>query len=133
MLASLYQTAESHECKGKDSGCRHCDRYALERLGNVRAVLKSGSHSCEDDHGKKETDSCSESVNQCLKIVISKVDVVDANTEYSAVGGDKRKIYTQCLVKGRDEFLQYHLYELYEGCDYEDEYDGLQICDVPCV
>ena len=97
-LASLYQTAKSHESKGKDSGRCHYDRYTLERLGNAGIVLDLGSHSGEDDHGEKETDAGAEGVNECLRIVVSQVDVVDADTEYSAVGGDKRKIYTQSFV-----------------------------------
>ena len=55
------------------------------------------------------------------------LDNEDCYTKHSTVGGDKRKEDTESLVKGWRHFLQHNLNHLNQGCDDEDERQGLQI------
>ena len=55
------------------------------------------------------------------------LDNEDCYTKHSTVGGDKRKEDTECLIEGWRHFLQHNLYHLNQGCDDEDEREGLQI------
>ena len=52
----------------------------------------------------------------------------DGNTEYTAVSGDKRQEYAQCLIQCRRNFLKDDFYHLYQRCDNQDKRDSLQVC-----
>ena len=53
--------------------------------------------------------------------------VVEGNTENRAVGCNKRKVYTKCLIQRNYVFLEDHLNKLNEHRNNKDEYDGLKV------
>ena len=80
------------------------------------------SQSCEQYHCQQEAKTCADGAEQGFHVVISICDILDRNTQYRTVSRDQRQEYTQRIVERRHVFLQRHFYQLYQRCDYQDEY-----------
>ena len=95
--------------------------------------MKLRAMTCHEDHGKEEAEPGAKCVEQGLKIVVTAVDVADADTEHSTVCCDQGKENTQGFIQADHVFLHEHLDQLHEGSDDQDEDDGLQISDALAV
>ena len=62
-------------------------------------ILRSLTDTGHKNYGNAETYGCSESVYHTLQEVIIILYIKECHTEHTAVGGDKRKIYAECLIK----------------------------------
>ena len=126
-------SAESHKAQGHDSRCQQDDRNALEGLGNAALVNELAADARHDDHGEKETEAGAEGVEEGLGIVVTAVDVADADTEDGAVGCDQGKENTERLIEANHVFLHEHLDQLNECSDNENENDRLEVADALAV
>ena len=88
-------------------------------------MFNSLTNAGEDDHSQQESETSTDRVHHSGYKTITVIDVVDADTQNCAVGGDQGQEYTQRLMQRRHVLLQDDFYQLYQRSDYQDEYDGL--------
>ena len=78
---------------------------------------------------KQETYTSGEGVENAFKQVVVLLDDKDSHTKDAAVGGDEGEEHTKCLIEGWHGLLKYHLNHLHQGCNDEDESNGLKILE----
>lgn len=82
---------------------------------------------CKDNESQGKAESGREGVNHALKQIIILLDNQDGYTQHGTVGSNQRQEDTERLIKCRRNLLQDNLYHLNQGCNHEDERQGLEI------
>ena len=75
---------------------------------------------------KSQPKTCAETVYNGLAEVVFALRHKRYGTENRAVYGNQGQVDTQCVVEGRDEFVQEHFQNLHQSGNHADEGDEFQ-------
>ena len=125
-LQATVNTAEAHEGHGEETCGDEGDGDTPEGLGHIDKI-ELLTESGEEHHGEEEANTCGERIDDAFEQVVVLLDDKDGDTEDAAVGGDEGEEHAKCLIEGGHGLLEDNLNHLHQGCDDEDERDGLEV------
>ena len=116
MEQAVNDAAEAHKADRADRCRSQGDRDSLICLRDRPGCVNTGTDARKKHHRQHEAQTGTDRIDHRLGKIVAFIQIEDGNAEHRTVGGNQRKIDSQCSMQGWDVLFQRNLDELYQSC-----------------